>query len=58
MCISLKHPDDTDWSVPPYKDWIPSQCKWDETQPSTTSSTTLVNSEDEEEDAQVGILDA
>ena len=58
MCMSLRQPDDTDWLVPPYEDWMPSQCKWDETQPSTTTSTTLVNSEEEGEDAQVGFLDA
>ena len=45
-------------TVPPYEDWVPSQRKWDETQPSTTASTTLVNSEEEGEDAQVGFLDA
>jgi len=61
MCMSLKQPDDTDWSVPPYKDWMPSQHTWDNVQPScltTLSSTTLVLSEDEEEDTQVSILDA
>ena len=27
MYMSLKHSDDTDWSAPPYEDWIPSQRK-------------------------------
>ena len=58
MCMSLKHSDNTDWSVPPYEDWTPSQCKWDETQLSTTSSNALVNSKEEGEDIQVGVLDA
>ena len=58
MCMSLRHPDDTDWLAPPYEDWTPSQCKWDETQPSTTASTTLVDSKEEGEDTQVGFLDA
>ena len=58
MCMSLRQPDDTDWLAPPYEDWTPSQCKWDEIQPSTTTSTTLVNSKEEGEDAQVSFLDA
>ena len=58
ICMSLRQPDDTDWLAPPYEDWIPFQCKWDETQLSTISSNTLVNSEEEGEDAQVSFLDA
>jgi len=61
MYTHLKQPDDTDWSAPPYEDWTPSQRTWDNAQPphlTTPSSTTLVSSEDEDEDAQVGILDA
>jgi len=61
MYIRLKHPDDTDWSAPPYEDWTPSQHAWDNAQPiclPTLSSTTLISSEDEKEDAQVSILDA
>ena len=37
---------------------MPFQCKWDETQLSTTTSTTLVDSKEEGEDTQVGFLDA
>jgi len=61
MYTCLKQPDDTDWSAPPYEDWTPSQRTWDNAQPpclATPSSTTLVSSEDEDEDAQVSILDA
>jgi len=61
MYTCLKRPDDTDWLVPPYEDWTPSQHTWDNAQPphlATPSSTTLVSSEDEDKDAQVGILDA
>ena len=61
MYNRLKRPDDTDWSAPPYEDWTPSQHIWDSAQPprlATPSSTTLVSSEDENEDPQIGILDA
>ena len=61
MYTRLKQPDDTDWSAPPYEDWTPSQHTWDNAQPprlATPSSTTLVSSEGEDEDAQVSILDA
>jgi len=61
MYTHLKRPDDTDWLAPPYEDWMPSQRTWDNAQPpcfATLSSTTLVSSEDEDEDARVSILDA
>jgi len=59
--LKLKQLADTDWSAPPYEDWMPSQCTWDNAQPlrlATPSSTTLVSSEDEDEDPQIGVLDA
>jgi len=61
MYLQLKQLADTDWSAPPYEDWMPSQRTWDNAQPpclTTPSSTTLVSSEDEDEDPQIGILDA
>ena len=61
MYSQLKRLADTDWSAPPYKDWTPSQRTWDNTQPprlATPSSNTLVSSEDEDEDPQIGVLDA
>jgi len=61
MYSQLKRLADTDWSAPPYKDWTPSQRTWDNAQPprlATPSSTTLVSSEDEDEDPQIGVLDA
>jgi len=61
MYSQLKQLADTNWSAPPYKDWTPSQCIWDNAQPprlATPSSTTLVSSEDEDEDPQIGVLDA
>jgi len=60
MYSQLKQLADTDWSAPPYEDWTPSQHTWDNAQPphiTTPSSTTLVSSEDEDEDPQIGILD-
>jgi len=61
MYSQLKRLADTNWSAPPYEDWTPSQRTWDNAQPprlATLSSTTLVSSEDEDEDPQIGILDA
>jgi len=61
MYSQLKRLADTDWLAPPYEDWTPSQCTWDNAQPprlATLSSTTLVSSEDEDEDPQIGVLDA
>jgi len=61
MYSQLKRLADTDWSAPPYEDWTPSQRTWDNAQPprlATPSSTTLVSSKDEDEDPQIGILDA
>jgi len=61
MYSQLKQLADTDWSAPPYEDWTPSQHTWDNAQPprlATPSSTTLVSSEDEDEDPQIGVLDA
>jgi len=61
MYSQLKRLADTDWSAPPYEDWTPSQRTWDNAQPpclATPSSTTLVSSEDEDEDPQIGVLDA
>jgi len=61
MYSQLKRLADTDWSAPPYEDWTPSQHTWDNAQPprlATLSSTTLVSSEDEDEDPQIGVLDA
>jgi len=61
MYSQLKRLADTDWSAPPYEDWTPSQRTWDNAQPpcpATPSSTTLVSSEDEDEDPQIGVVDA
>jgi len=61
MYSQLKQLADTDWLAPPYEDWTPSQRTWDNAQPprvATLSSTTLVSSEDEDEDPQIGVLDA
>jgi len=62
MYSQLKRLADTNWSVPPYEDWTPSQCTWDNAQPppraTNSSSTTLVSSEDKDEDPQIGVLDA
>jgi len=61
MYLQLKRLADTNWSAPPYEDWTPSQRTWDNAQPprlATLSSTTLVSSEDEDEDPQIGVLDA
>jgi len=61
MYSQLKRLADTDWLVPPYEDWTPSQHTWDNAQPprvTTPLSTTLVSSKDEDENPQIGVLDA